>query len=167
MFRKEIESLKKPTTDVKRETSPLHKLDPFLDDEGTLRVGGRWKQASLLYGVKHPIILPQKSHMTTLVVQHFHEKAKHQGKGITMNEIRSNGFWEVCCSKAVCSHIIHCPLKLGMPVVTRSDTDKKPAISTDPNESTNMAAKEKEKEPTLQDVINSINGLEKTKLKRK
>ena len=111
VFRKEIKSLKKPPTDVKgetSETSPLHKLDPFLDEEGTLRVGGRLKQSSLLYGVKHPIILPQKSHVTTLIVKHFHEKAKHQGKGITMNEIRSNGFWIVSCGKAVSAHIFHC-----------------------------------------------------------
>ena len=104
VFRKEIKSLKKPLTDVKRETSetsPLHKLDPFLDDQGTLRVGGRLKQLSLLYGVKHPIILPQKSHVTTLIV-------KHHGKGITMNEIRSNGFWIVSCGKAVSAHIFHC-----------------------------------------------------------
>ena len=90
------------------ESSRLRRLDPFIDEEGTLRVGGRLKYSSLLYGVKHPVILPRKSHVTTLIIKHFHERVKHQGKGITMNEIRSNGFWIVGCSQAVSSHIFQC-----------------------------------------------------------
>ena len=37
--------------------SPIYKLDPFVDNEGTLRVGGRLKSADLPLAIKHPVIL--------------------------------------------------------------------------------------------------------------
>ena len=43
-----------------KRTSPLFRLDPFIDDEGVLRVGGRLRQAKLLNSIKHPVILPRK-----------------------------------------------------------------------------------------------------------
>ena len=81
--------------------SPLLKLDPFLDDHGLLRIGGRLEKSTLPFEVKHPIILPRSFHVTKLIIDHFHKKVKHQGKGITINEIRSNGLWIVGLSAAV------------------------------------------------------------------
>ena len=46
-------------------------------------------------GVKHPVLLPKSGHVTDLIVRHFHERVRHQGRGITSNEIRDNGFWVV------------------------------------------------------------------------
>ena len=111
LFPREMELFNDSSLEAKKgvvESSRLRRLDPFIDEEGTLRVGGRLKYSSLLYGVKHPVILPRKSHVTTLIIKHFHEKVKHQGKGITMNEIRSSGFWFVGCSQVVSSHIFQC-----------------------------------------------------------
>ena len=88
--------------------SQLHKLDPFLDQNGILRVGGRLQNAELSDFVKHPVILPRKSHITDLVIHHFHASVLHQGRGINTNEIRSNGFWIVGCSSAVSSFILNC-----------------------------------------------------------
>jgi len=64
-------------------------LDPFIDKEGLIRVGGGLEDSTLLFEVKHPIFLPRRSQVTDLIIDHFHNKAKHQGKGMTMNEIRS------------------------------------------------------------------------------
>ena len=47
---------------------PLHKLDPFLDSDGILRVGGRLRRSSLPDKVKFPAILPRKAHVTNLVI---------------------------------------------------------------------------------------------------
>ena len=88
--------------------SPVLKLDPFLDDHGLLRVGGRLEKSTLPLELKHPIILPRSSHVTDLIIGHFHEKVRHQGKGITMNEIRSNGLWVRGLSAAVSSQIHKC-----------------------------------------------------------
>ena len=89
-------------------SSKLAQLDPFIDDKGLLRVGGRVEQSSFLYGVKHPLIIPRYSHMTSLIIQHYHEKTMHQGRGLTMNAIRSSGFWIVGCTRAVLTYIFKC-----------------------------------------------------------
>ena len=91
-----------------KKSSSLYKLDPFLDKEGVLRVGGRLRQSSIPYDVKHPVILPKKGHVTDLILCHFHQLIKHQGHGITQNEIRSSGYWIVGGSSVVSKHISEC-----------------------------------------------------------
>ena len=77
-----------------KKTSSLYKLDPFLDDNGVLRVGGRVRFATgLTFDAKHPIIIPKKGHVTELIVCHHHHSVEHQGHRITHNEIRSTGYW--------------------------------------------------------------------------
>ena len=92
-----------------KKTSSLYKLDPFLDDNGLLRVGGRVRLATgLTFDAKHPIILPKKGHVTELIVCHHHHSVEHQGHGITHNEIRSTGYWIIGGGSAVSSHISRC-----------------------------------------------------------
>lgn len=88
--------------------SSLYKLDPFIDSDGILRVGGRLRRANLSDEIKFPIILPRNSHITMLIAKHFHQRASHQGKGITLNEVRSNGFWIINGSSLVASLISSC-----------------------------------------------------------
>ncbi len=89
-------------------SSALHKLSPFLDGNGVMRVGGRIVHSSEPFDIKHPIILPRKHHVTTMVIGHFHSKCCHQGRGITINTIRSNGVWIVGCTSAVSQYIYRC-----------------------------------------------------------
>ena len=91
-----------------KSTSQLYNLDPYLDEDGVLRVGGHLRKAKMPDPVKHPAILPRDSHVTTLVIRHFHEKSNHQGRGITLNEIRANGYWTRGGTKAVQSYIQQC-----------------------------------------------------------
>ncbi|XP_066553505.1 uncharacterized protein LOC136721589 [Amia ocellicauda] len=93
---------------IKDKANKLHKLGPFLDDQGILRVGGRLTHAALHPHVKHPAVLPRDSHVSALLVKHYHERVHHQGRGMTINEIRSNGIWILGCSRAVSSHIYKC-----------------------------------------------------------
>ena len=85
--------------------SPLIRLDPFLDEYGILRVGGRLQQTSFPFEQRHPVILPKVHHLTALIIDRYHKKVKHQGRGITMNEIRLNGIWVLSLSSAVSSRI--------------------------------------------------------------
>lgn len=59
---------------------------------------------------KFPIILPKNNHVSCLIVRHFHENVKHQGRGITLNEIRSNAYWIVqgtaTGSKCICRRLL-------------------------------------------------------------
>ena len=41
-----------------KKTSCLYRLDPFLDSNGILKVGGRITRADVPYHLKHPVILP-------------------------------------------------------------------------------------------------------------
>ena len=66
-----------------KKCSSLYRLDPFLDSNGILRVGGRLRRAIISENVKHPVILPRKSHITYLILKHCHEETQHQGYGMT------------------------------------------------------------------------------------
>ena len=66
-------------------TSCLYKLNPLLVDS-ILRVGGRLDNATLNYDLRHPIILPNNSHFTTLIIRDAHANiAGHCGVNITLN----------------------------------------------------------------------------------
>ena len=110
----EVTDSLKPRTSTEEEPvkitgkSHLSPLNPYLDDQQILRVGGRLDRSSLSDHVKHPIILPRKGRVTTLIIKWCHEQVAHQGRGITMKKVRSSGFWIVNCSSAVTSHIFKC-----------------------------------------------------------
>ena len=91
-----------------KKASSLYQLDPFLDANEILRVGGRIRCSSLSYSTKHPIILPRKGHLTELIICHHHQRVEHQGRGMTHNEIRSAGYWVIGGSSAVSNHIAQC-----------------------------------------------------------
>lgn len=86
----------------------LHRLNAFLDKDGVIKVGGRLCDSNLPHLVKHPAIIPKEHHITKMIIAHCHEKAKHQGKGMTINEIRSNGYWISGISRSVASHLRQC-----------------------------------------------------------
>ena len=86
----------------------LHRLDPFLDRNGLLRVGGRIKRSNLPPEVKFPVILPRKSHLANLIISYFHGRVEDQGRGITLNEIRYNGYWVIGGTAAVAHCISRC-----------------------------------------------------------
>ena len=105
-FEEEISAL---TNNVSvKGTSPMFKLNPFVDESGVIRVGGRLQKASIPDKVKHPIILPRDSHVSKLLVEYLHDRSKHQGRGITLNEVRSTGYWIIGGSKMIQSLIHKC-----------------------------------------------------------
>lgn len=91
-----------------KKTSALRRLDPFVDEDGILRVGGRIRHAGLPFNEKHPLLLPKKGHITDLVIRHHHQRSYHQGRGITHARIRSSGVWIVNGNSAVGHHISRC-----------------------------------------------------------
>lgn len=86
----------------------LHHLDAFLDTDGMIKVGGRLSHSSCTHSFQHPLILPKDHHITKLIIAHYHEGVKHQGKGFTINEIRSCGYWIPGINRAVTSYIRNC-----------------------------------------------------------
>ena len=71
--------------------SQLVRLSPIL--EGSLLcVGGRLCHANLDDATKHPILLPHKHHVTTLIVRHYHQVNGHVGAHQVLSLIRKR-FW--------------------------------------------------------------------------
>ncbi|GFX40077.1 integrase catalytic domain-containing protein [Trichonephila clavipes] len=54
--------------------SRIKTLNPFIDSEGILRVGGQLRNSDINYNQKFPILLPSKHKLTYLIVEYFHKK---------------------------------------------------------------------------------------------
>uniref|UniRef100_A0ABD2XB14 Uncharacterized protein n=1 Tax=Trichogramma kaykai TaxID=54128 RepID=A0ABD2XB14_9HYME len=65
----------------------LNKLSPKVEN-GLLRVGGRLHNSLLSDDCKHPIILPTKSRLTTLLIDHMHQVTLHGGVQLIVSHFR-------------------------------------------------------------------------------
>ncbi|XP_068246890.1 uncharacterized protein [Palaemon carinicauda] len=88
-------------------SSPLYKLDPFLDSEdGLLKVGGRIRRSDIPQSAKHPILLPKKHHVTTLLIRHEHELLAHSGRNHALSNLRQK-CWIINANATVRNVILH------------------------------------------------------------
>ena len=94
-FKEEFDSLRlskqQPSKKGTTRSNSLKKLDPVLDD-GLLRVGGRLQRAQLDYDAKHPVILPKKTHVSNLIISHYHQVSGHSGLEHTLSLVRQR-YW--------------------------------------------------------------------------
>jgi hypothetical protein len=88
--------------------SRLISLNPFLDDSGLIRVGGRLRNSGAHSDVKHPIVLP-KCKITELIIQSEHISLLHAGPQATLASLRQR-YWPISGSSVV-RRIIHNCLK--------------------------------------------------------
>lgn len=87
--------------------SSIVNLDPYLDEDSLLRVGGRLRSAEIDHNFNNPCIIP-RSHIARLLVAHQHEMMHHQGIHYTEGAVRNAGYWVVACKKLVSSVIYNC-----------------------------------------------------------
>lgn len=113
-FTNELEELHKCGGDksIKKSKANLQKiwkLNPFTDQKGILRVGGRLRYAGEFNtSVKFPIIMPKKAIVSERIIEHYHRMVQHGGRNSSTNEIRSSGFWVIGISSRVKSIIHNC-----------------------------------------------------------
>ncbi|KAJ8940123.1 hypothetical protein NQ318_009837 [Aromia moschata] len=89
-FSHELNNLKnKGTVDNK---SKLLKLNPFINDTGLIRVGGRIRYSNFALGKKHPLVLPEKHEFSKLLVEHTHKKLLHAGPQSVLCSLRER-YW--------------------------------------------------------------------------
>ena len=84
----------------------LKRLNPFTED-GLIRIGGRLEHAPIDYETKHPIMLPNKHHVTDLIVRHHHLLTGHSGCDSVLASLRQC-FWIVKGRAAVKREIQRC-----------------------------------------------------------
>ena len=96
-FSKEVEALakadpKKIKRVLNRSGSALRQLDPFVDNKGFLRVGGRLNLCEEAWEVKHPLILPQSDPLVNHLIFACHVDNGHSGIEFVLSELRRR-FW--------------------------------------------------------------------------
>ena len=89
-------------------SNKIGNLDPFIDENEVLRVGGRVKRSNLNTEYVHPILLSGEGIVTNLLVKWYHQSFGHGGRGYTLNKIRSSGYWIVKTNSVVRSFIARC-----------------------------------------------------------
>ncbi|XP_070521658.1 uncharacterized protein [Cardiocondyla obscurior] len=67
-------------------------LNPFLDDQGLMRVGGRLQLSNLNFTQKHPLLLPSRYHLTDKLIRETHERNCHAGIQTTLYILRRK-YW--------------------------------------------------------------------------
>ena len=77
-FKEELKAIRH-SVDIKSSSS-LIQLNPVLNSDGLLCVGGRLKHSSVPDYTKHQVILPKMHPVVKLIVQFYHELSGHSGR---------------------------------------------------------------------------------------
>lgn len=89
--------------------SKLFGLNPFLDEFGLLRVGGRLNNSDFHYNKKHPFIISAKHRLCVLIFKHEHIKMLHAGPQLLLSNIRES-LWPVAGRNLAKSTVRQCVL---------------------------------------------------------
>ena len=92
---------------IKRE-SRFYSLDPFIAEDGIIRVGGRLKRSTYNENLLHPIVLSKDAIISTKILEWCHISVGHSGRGVTLNQLRNLGFWIICGNSVTRSIINKC-----------------------------------------------------------
>ena len=92
---------------IKRE-SPLYMLDPFIAEDGNIRVGGSLKRSTYNENLLHPIVLPTDAIISKKILEWCHISVGHSGRGVTLSQLRNLGFWIICGNSVTRSIINKC-----------------------------------------------------------
>lgn len=87
--------------------SPLHRLTPFIDGDGLLRLSGRLSRSGMPYDTTHPIVLTSKCAIAQHIVYDAHRATRHGGNQIMQQYIR-NKYWIIGLRLAVRAVVDHC-----------------------------------------------------------
>lgn len=86
---------------------PFRKLNPFLDKNNILRVGGRLCYSQLDYDKKFPILLPSQCPLSVLLIREIHLKYLHSGVQTTLFLLLQN-FWVLSAKRVIRKIISQC-----------------------------------------------------------
>ena len=91
-------------------SSCLRNLDPFLCQEGLVRVGGRLGRSGLKFETRHPIIIPSKSQAAQKILLDLHLSQAHSGSEHILSVSREK-YWIIHgrqTAKGICHSCISC-----------------------------------------------------------
>lgn len=80
-------------------------MNPFSDDNGIIRIGGRFQNSSLNYNGKHPVVLHSGHRLSNLIVESYHKKFLHIGPQSLLSHVRQK-YW-VLNGRSLAQKIVH------------------------------------------------------------
>lgn len=83
------------------------RLNPFLDDSGLIRVGGRLRNSKLPFGSRHPLLLPKGGRLVELLVTDRHIRSSHPGCNALL-AILQREFWILSARRIIRSVLFRC-----------------------------------------------------------
>ncbi|XP_046556878.1 uncharacterized protein LOC124266109 [Haliotis rubra] len=75
-----------------KKSSPIHPLEPFLDQDGILCVGGRLQNAPIPDKSQHLMILPKGHPIVTIIIRNCHKQLGHSGTEHVLAQVRTK-YW--------------------------------------------------------------------------
>ena len=105
-FKPEIDDIAKHKPVIKQ--SKLSPFNPFRDEYGLIRVGGRLEHSQMKYTAKHPLLLPSNESVDK-IIRHFHAASLHGGVQLTLSLLRSQ-YWILNARSRVKQIIRQCPV---------------------------------------------------------
>ncbi|XP_025190342.1 uncharacterized protein LOC112590942 [Melanaphis sacchari] len=83
------------------------RLRPYLDDNEILRVGGRLSNADIPNEQRHPILLAKSSHLSILLIRHWHDITGHSGPRV-ITALLGGQYWIMSLGTLIRTVISHC-----------------------------------------------------------
>ena len=107
-FNEKLRLLKMKGKENVKTNGKINSLNPYLDENGIIRLGGRLDKVDISNDCKDPTLMPKGCHISKLIIVWCHQKIGHSGRRMTLNEVRSSGFWTVNVNAVIPSLIYHC-----------------------------------------------------------
>ncbi|XP_069105811.1 uncharacterized protein [Argopecten irradians] len=106
-FGEELSVLKSSRGKISKK-SRIYALEPALERDGLLHVGGRLLSAPIADSAQHPVILPRDHYVTKLIVRHTHEiESRHSGREHVLSVLRQR-YWIPKCRPLINAILRNC-----------------------------------------------------------
>ena len=103
-FKQELKALMSNASVLR--SSSVFRLEPFLDEKGVIRVGGRLANADQLEQAQNQVLLSDKSYIAMLIVRYVHEReCRHSGTEMVLAFVRQS-FW-ITKARRVIKSVLH------------------------------------------------------------
>ena len=81
----ELKQLKMKNKENVKISSKISSSNPYLDENGIIRVGERLEKFDIDNDCEHPILMPKRCHISKLIILLYHQNTGHSGRSMTLN----------------------------------------------------------------------------------